>query len=80
MVTSETAERMCKRLVESYINTCKPKDLDDVELLIMKLLGMAGLALSATHGKDRAVATIEGIAIGVGENAHRSRAEIVRSH
>lgn len=80
MVTPETAEDMSKKLVESYINACKPRDMDDVKHLILKLMGMAGLALAATHGEDLAVALIKGIAIGVGENAHRSRAEIIRSH
>lgn len=80
MVTPETAERMCKTLVESYINTCKPRDMDDVLSLTLKLIGMAGLALAATHGKEEAVALIHLAAEHVGKNAHRSHAEIIRRH
>lgn len=78
MVTQETAERMCNKLVEAYINACKPRDMDDVRNL--KLIGMAGLALVATHGKDEAVALIQAAAVAVGENAHRTHAEIIRRH
>ncbi|MGH8387659.1 MAG: hypothetical protein ACRESJ_19585 [Pseudomonas sp.] len=80
MVSPETAERMCNKLVESYINACKPKDMDDVRNLTLKLISMAGLALAATQGKEVAVALIQSVAIHVGENAHRSHAEIIRSH
>lgn len=80
MVTQETAERMCNKLVEAYINACKPRDMEDVKNLTLKLISMAGLALAATQGKDEAVALIQGSAIHVGENAHRSRAEIIRQH
>ena len=80
MVTPETAERMCNKLVESYINACKPKDMDDVRHLILKLISMAGLALAATHSKEEAVALIQSVAVHVGENAHRSHAEIISRH
>lgn len=80
MVTQETAERMCNKLVESYINACEPKDLDDVRNLTLKLISMAGLALAATQGKEEAVALIQSVAIHVGENAHRSHAEIISRH
>ena len=61
-------------------NACKPRDMEDVKNLTLKLISMAGLALAATQGKDEAVALIQGAAIHVGENAHRSRAEIIRQH
>lgn len=80
MVTQEIAERMCNKLVESYINACKPRDMTDVRNLTLKLISMAGLALAATQGKEEAVAMIQSVAEHVGENAHRSRAEIIRSH
>lgn len=80
MVTPETAERMCNKLVEAYINACKPMDLDDVLNLTMKLISMAGLAIAATHGKESAVELIHSVAEHVGENAHRSHAEIVKKH
>ncbi|MCO7563544.1 hypothetical protein NJH47_07375 [Pseudomonas guariconensis] len=54
--------------------------MDDVANVTLKLISMAGLALAATHGKDEAVALIHSVAEHVGENAHRSRAEIIRRH
>ncbi|MGO2200485.1 hypothetical protein [Pseudomonas helleri] len=80
MVTQETEERMCNKLVEAYINACKPRDMEDVKNLTLKLISMAGLALAATQGKDEAVALIQATAVAVGENAHRTRAEIIRRH
>lgn len=80
MVTPEIAEQMCNKLVEAYLNACKPRDMDDLRNLTIKLIGMAGLALAATHGKDEAVSLIHSIAEQVGKNAHRSRAEIIRRH
>lgn len=80
MVTQETAEQMCKKLVEVYINACKPRDMDDVHNVTVKLISMAGMALAATHGSEVAVTSIKAVAIYVGENAHRSRAEIIRRH
>lgn len=80
MVTPETAERMCNKLVEAYINACKPRNMDDVANVTLKLISMAGLALAATHGKDEAVALIRSVAEHVGENAHRSHAEIINKH
>ena len=80
MVTQETAEQMCKKLVEGYINACKPRDMDDVFNVTVKLISMAGMALSATHGSESAVTAIKAVATYVSENAHRSRAEIIRSH
>lgn len=80
MVTQETAERMCNKLVEAYINECKPGDMDDVRNLVLKLLSMAGLALAATQGKEVAVDLIRMVATHVEENAHRSHAEIIRRH
>ncbi|MCO7635199.1 hypothetical protein NJI34_00180 [Pseudomonas sp. S 311-6] len=71
---------MCNKLVEAYINACKPRNMDDVANVTLKLISMAGLALAATHGKDEAVALIHSVAEHVGENAHRSRAEIIRRH
>lgn len=80
MVTPEIAERMCNKLVEAYINACKPRNMDDIRNVTLKLISMAGLALAATHGKEEAVALIRSVAEHVGENAHRSHAEIIRSH
>jgi hypothetical protein len=80
MVTQETAERMCNKLVESYINACKPNDMDDVRNFTLKLISMAGLALAATQGKEEAVALIQSVAVHVGENANRSHAEIIIRH
>lgn len=80
MVNPETAERMCNKLVEAYINACKPRDMDDVRHLTLKLISMAGLALAATQGKEEAVSLIQSVAVHVGENAHRSHAQIIRRH
>lgn len=80
MVTPEAAEQMCNKLVEAYINACKPRNMDDVANVTLKLISMAGLALAATHGKDEAVALIHCVAEHVGKNAHRSHAHIIRSH
>lgn len=80
MVTPETAERMCNKIIESYINECKPRNLDDVRHLLLKMMSMAGLAVAATQGKDEAVALIQSVAIHVGKNAHRSHAEIINTH
>ncbi|MFA7945217.1 hypothetical protein ACEK06_22615 [Pseudomonas brenneri] len=80
MVSQETAEQMCKKLVEAYINACKPRDLDDVFNVTVKLISMAGMALAATHGSESAVTAIKAVSTYVGENAHRSRAEIIRRH
>ena len=63
-----------------YINACKPRDMDDVRHLTLKLISMAGLALAATQGKEEAVSLIQSVAVHVGENAHRSHAEIIRRH
>ena len=54
--------------------------MDDVRHLILKLISMAGLALAATHSKEEAVALIQSVAVHVGENAHRSHAEIISRH
>ena len=80
MVTPEIAERMCNKLVEAFINACKPRDMDDVLGLTLKLISMAGLSLAATHGKEEAVALLHSVAEHVGENAHRSHAEIIQRH
>ncbi|MCE1001856.1 hypothetical protein [Pseudomonas sp. NMI1173_11] len=80
MVTQEAAEKMCNKLVEAYINACKPRDLNDVRNVTLKLISMAGLALAATHGKEDAVALIHSVAEHVGENAHRSHAHIIRTN
>lgn len=80
MVTQEVAEKMCNKLVESYLNACRPRDMDDLRNLTLKLISMAGLALAATHGKEEAVALIHSVAEHVGENAHRSHAQIIRTN
>jgi len=80
MVTQEVAERMCNKLVEAYLNACKPRDMDDLRNLTIKLISMAGLSLAATHGKEEAVALIRSVAEHVGENAHRAHAEIIHRH
>lgn len=80
MITPDQAEQVTQRLIEGYINAAKPRDMDDVAGLLLKLISMAGLALAATHDKDDAVQALNLAAEHLAKEAHRSRAEVIRCH
>jgi len=80
MITPDQAEQVTHRLIEGYINAAKPKDMEDVAGLLLKLISMAGLALAATCGIDDAVHALELAAEHVAKEAHRSRAEVICRH
>lgn len=80
MITPEQAETVTHHLIEGYLNSARPHNMDDVERLLLKLMSMTGLALAATHGKEHALSCIQSVAANVEKKAHRSRAEIIRRH
>lgn len=80
MITPDQAETVTHHLIEGYLNNARPNNMDDVERLLLKLMSMTGLALAATHGKERAIACIQSVAVNVEKKSHRSRAEIIRRH
>ncbi|MBC2655528.1 hypothetical protein H7A76_31975 [Pseudomonas sp. MSSRFD41] len=80
MITPEQAEKVTHSLIESYLNDANPNNVDDVERLLLKLMSMAGLALAATLGTERAISIIQSVAANVEKQAHRARVELIRRH
>lgn len=54
MITPEEGERRANELVNAYITNAEPETATDVANLLMKLAGVAGLAMAAFVGPEEA--------------------------
>ena len=78
MITPDEAEALAHTTVETYINRCGCKSIDDIGNVLMKLASMTGLALCATQGQEKAVKTIESVAAHVGKPKYAKAASLHR--
>lgn len=60
MITPQQAEELANKTVETYVNACGCRDVQDVANVLMKLVSMCGLGMCATVGQPEAVARLQG--------------------
>ena len=65
MVTPSEAETLAQSAIETYVNGCQCKTVDDVANVVTKLMSMAGLALCGVKGQSGAIEIIESVALHV---------------
>ncbi|MCE1010183.1 hypothetical protein [Pseudomonas monteilii] len=62
MVTPQEAEAIANKAVESFINACGPRNIEDVGHVLIKLCSMTALALCAARGQDGGVQAVLSVA------------------
>lgn len=80
MVTPQEAEELAHATVELYLNKCQPQNMDDAFKVLIKLFSMAGIALVANGGKERALNVASDTIQNMSRPDIRVHAEAVKQH
>lgn len=78
--TPAEAEELAKRAVETYLNSCRMTDRDQISNYLMKLCGVAGVLMANADGADDAFDRLLGTAQFVLKTMPKKPAKIVKVH
>jgi hypothetical protein len=73
MVTQEQAEELAKKHVQEYVNSCECLTVEDIGNVLLKMLSVTAVSISATNGKDTAVAMLTGTAVFIERDTHNGQ-------
>lgn len=65
MITQQEAEALAHTTIETYINRCSCKTIEEVGNALMKLTAMCGISLVATQGQAEAVHIVEAVKLQI---------------
>lgn len=62
IINSDDSDQLAENAIRTYINGCECRSSEEVGMVMLKLLNVAGQAMVAIQGQDIAVASMEGVA------------------
>lgn len=80
MISPQEAEAVAQATVEQYIAYCGAQNKDEARQVLIKLFSMAGIALVAIAGRDRALEIADATKHNMARPDLVARLEMVKPH
>jgi hypothetical protein len=80
MISPQEAEALAQVTVETFVSCCGAADADDARRAVIKLFSMAGIALVAIAGRERALEILDETKQNMSRTDLVARLEMVKKH